>query len=107
MSFFKWKDIIPKLSKEGIKMKVITGERAQMVLFEIEPHVEFPEHSHPHEQMGTVLEGKILLRIGDEERILEAGDVYIAPSNVKHSAKTFGEKAVVLDVFSPPREEYK
>ncbi|NPA15753.1 MAG: cupin domain-containing protein [Deferribacteres bacterium] len=107
MTFYKWSELIPKLPKKGIKMKVVTGERVQMVLFEIEPNVEFPEHSHPHEQMGTVLEGKILLKVGDEEKVLEAGDVYIAPPNVKHSAKTFDERAVVLDVFSPPRQEYK
>ena len=105
--FTSWKDTPVKEPVKGVKMRVITAEKVQMVLFEIDPNCEIPEHSHPHEQMGTVLEGKILLRINGEEKILEKGDAYIAPSNVPHGAKALDEGAVVLDVFSPPREEYR
>ncbi len=105
--FFRWEEIKEKIPKNGIKMKVITGTKAQMVLFQIDPHTEFPPHMHPHEQMGTVLAGALLLKIGKSEKILKPGDAYIVPPNTEHSAKTFNKTTVVLDVFSPPREEYK
>ena len=105
--FSSWSGIPTKEPVPGVKMRVLTGERVQMVLFEIDPHTEIPQHSHPHEQMGTVLEGSILLKVGNEERLLKKGDAYIAPPDVPHSARTLDERAVVLDVFSPPREEYR
>ena len=105
--FFNWRDIPERIPKEGVTMKVVSGEKGMMVSFDIEPNVEIPVHSHPHEQMGTVLEGEITLKIGKEERILKAGDGYIAPSGVPHGAKTGTKGAKVLDFFSPPREDYK
>ena len=105
--FFSWQEIIGKTPREGVTMRVFSGEKGMMVLFEIAPNVEIEVHSHLHEQMGTVLEGEITLKIGKEERILKAGDGYIAPSGVPHGAKTGTKGAKVLDFFSPPREDYK
>ena len=105
--FFKWKELPGSMPKEGVTMRVLSGEKGMMVLFDIGPHVEIETHSHPHEQMGTVLEGEITLKIGQEERVLKSGDCYIAPSNVPHSARTGEKGAKVIDFFSPPREDYK
>ena len=105
--FFRWEDIGGKEPKRGVSMKVLSGEKGMMVLFYIAPKVEIETHSHPHEQMGTVLKGEITLEIDGEERLLRAGDCYIAPSNTPHSARAGREGAQVIDFFSPPREDYK
>jgi len=107
MSFYHWEKIKEKSPKPGVKMKVVYGEKGMMVLFEIDPHVEIEIHNHPHEQMGTVLEGEIVLIINEKEKLLKKGDVYIAKANIPHGAYTLDKKAKVLDFFSPPREEYK
>ena len=104
--FYRWEEVAPKEPAEGVRMRVITGNNVQMVLFELEEGAEIPTHSHPHEQMGTVLKGRILLKVGGEEKVLREGDAYIAPPNTPHSGKAL-EKSTVLDVFSPPREEYR
>ena len=65
-----------------------------------------PEHSHPHEQAGMLLEGKLELGIGEETRICESGEMFIIPGGVTHSARPMGGPAVVLDVFSPVREDH-
>jgi quercetin dioxygenase-like cupin family protein len=66
-----------------------------------------PDHSHPHEQFGTMLEGRMYLRIGDETRLLQMGDAYVIPPDVPHSAwPPEGETCLALDVFVPPREDY-
>ena len=105
--FYRWDEVEVKEPAPGVKMRVITAERVQLVLFELAPGAEIPEHSHPHEQAGTVLKGSILLKVGDEERVLKEGDAYVAPSGVPHSGRALDGGAVVLDVFSPPREEYR
>ena len=65
-----------------------------------------PDHSHPHEQAGLVLEGKFRFRIGAEEKIAASGDAFIVPPNVVHGGEVVEGPVRLLDIFSPPREDY-
>ncbi len=104
---FSWKEIPGRTPKEGVTMRVFSGEKGMMVLFEIAPNAEIEVHSHPHEQMGTVLKGEITLKIDGRDMLLKAGDGYIAPSGIPHGAVAGAKGARVLDFFSPPREDYR
>jgi quercetin dioxygenase-like cupin family protein len=64
-----------------------------------------PRHAHANEQIMNVLEGRIRFGLGDEERILEGGESLALPANVPHDAEAL-EDSVVLDVFSPVREDW-
>jgi quercetin dioxygenase-like cupin family protein len=44
---------------------------------------------------------------GGEEVAVTAGDFWRTPGGVEHSVRTDDEGAVVLDVFAPPRDEYR
>ncbi len=90
----------------GCKMRTPYGEKLMLSYLEMEPGAVVPLHHHPHEQGGILLEGRMELTIGDETRVVEAGSLYLIPPNVPHKAVAIGGKAVVLDVFSPPREDY-
>jgi len=92
---------------DGVKIRTAFGEKSMMSFVYFEPNSLVPEHSHPHEQMGTVMEGKFELIVNGNSKIVEEGDAYLIPSNIKHSARALDEPAVALDIFSPPREEYK
>jgi quercetin dioxygenase-like cupin family protein len=65
-----------------------------------------PEHSHMHEQVTHVLEGKLELTIDGEKNIVEPGRVAVIPSGAKHSAVALTD-CKALDVFQPVREDYK
>ena len=106
MSYFVVKELEAKNLKESVEMRVIPAERMTMVFFHLGPEAEIPGHSHPHEQMGTVLKGSMELVIGKEKKIVGEGSAYHIPSNVVHSGRCLGSNAEVLDVFSPPREDY-
>ena len=54
-----------------------------------------------------MLEGALEMTIGDETRLLRPGDAYTIPPNLPHDARTHAEGCVVLDVFTPPREDYR
>ena len=63
-------------------------------------------HSHPHEQFSFMVQGRIMLRVGDEEREVGPGDIWYAPPNVVHGGKLVGDEPVIfVDVFTPVREE--
>lgn len=107
MGFFTIKDMKSRKLAQGVEMKVLSGEKMMMVFFHMEPGAVIPEHTHPHEQMGTVLEGEIELLINGEKRIARQGDAYHIPSGVLHSGNAHGSPTRVLDVFVPPREDYQ
>jgi unsaturated pyranuronate lyase len=65
-----------------------------------------PEHSHFHEQIVTVREGKLELTINGESRIMDTDCVAIIPSNVKHSAYAVTD-CKLLDIFYPVRDDYR
>jgi hypothetical protein len=60
----------------------------------------------PHEQIGYLQSGRARFKIGDDERLLEALDGYSIPGEVPHGVVAL-EDCVFVDVFSPPREEYR
>jgi len=93
--------------RDGIVARTFWGEEMLMAVVDLAAHSMLPTHSHPHEQVGMVLEGEVEFTIGGETRLLKAGDVYIAPSNVEHEVRVGSQPAKVLDVFHPVREDLK
>ena len=78
-----------------------------MSVVEIAPGSEVPNHAHPHEQAGLVLQGEFEFTIGGETKRLRQGDAYVIPGQVEHSLVGSDGWSRALDIFSPPREEYK
>jgi quercetin dioxygenase-like cupin family protein len=91
----------------GVVVRTCWGDRLMLSYVNLLPHAVVEEHSHPHEQMGLVLKGRARFIIGGVEKVLGPGDWYLAPGNVRHKVIVLDEPCQVLDVFSPPREEYK
>ena len=78
-----------------------------LMYVELEPRSEIPLHSHVHEQAGICLSGIVEFQGGDKKVIIKENDAYLFHPNEKHGGKVLGkEKAVLLEAFSPPREDY-
>jgi quercetin dioxygenase-like cupin family protein len=97
--------IPPQELAAGYLARAVHGERLTLAMVEIEPGAELPEHQHANEQFGLVLRGALILRVGDEERTVAPGGIWRIPGDMPHSAKAGPEGAVVVDVFSPPRDD--
>lgn len=91
----------------GVEIHTVAGQNAMLSLVEFQPHAVVQAHSHPHEQMGMLLEGELTFTIGEEERTLRPGEMWRIPGNVVHSAVAGSAKVVALDVFQPIREDYR
>ena len=78
-----------------------------MSMVEVSPRAVVPNHTHPHEQAGLVLQGEFEFTIGGETKWVRPGDAYVIPGGVEHSLVGSDGWSLVLDIFSPPREEYK
>ena len=94
-----------KQKKVGIRGKIITGEKMQLCYICLSPGVT-TYHSHPHEQMGYILSGKVELTIDDEKKICGPGEAYYIPSNIRHGFKVLPKGDLeYIEIFSPPKEE--
>ncbi|OMG00315.1 cupin domain-containing protein [Paenibacillus sp. FSL R7-0337] len=63
-------------------------------------------HSHDaHEQISYIVKGSFEVKVGEETRILKAGDSFYAGYNVPHGVRAL-EDSVILDVFNPFREDF-
>ena len=90
----------------GVRMRTPHGKNLMLSYVEIEEGALVTTHQHPHEQGGVVLTGRLVLTIGHETRTLGPGQMYIIPPDTPHRASAVGGRCVVMDVFSPVRDDY-
>jgi len=90
----------------GVSGQPLFGDGAMLNLIRFEPGAVVPLHSHPHEQLGIVLEGMQALVVDGVPYELEPFQAYVLPGGVEHSAYCGPDGALVLDVFTPVREDY-
>lgn len=91
----------------GLTAHVFAGEQAMLSIVSFAPNSEGKVHHHPEEQWGVMLEGSGIRVQGGEEIPIKKGDFWRTPGNVPHTIRAGADGARVLDIFSPPREEYR
>ncbi len=81
------------------------GAHTLLVEVRLEKNAQLPEHKHPYEQTGYLVSGRIRMNIAGNVRELEPGDSWCIPMDALHKVDVF-EDAIVVEAFSPTREEY-
>jgi quercetin dioxygenase-like cupin family protein len=105
--FTRRSDATPVEMMPGVVRRTLsTSERLMLIEVALEKGAVVPSHSHPHEQIGYLVSGRVLFELGDERRELAAGDSWLVPPSVPHQVTAL-EPSLAIDVFSPPREEYR
>lgn len=99
-------EIAEKQLVPGILGRYMHGTGTTFGRVTIEAGTEMPLHHHPHEQVTCILEGRLAMEIGGESCILSEGHIRVIPSHTPHSAKALTD-VVLIDVFTPVREEYR
>jgi quercetin dioxygenase-like cupin family protein len=91
---------------EGVeRQNLVHGENTHLIKFRLRGGSTIPMHDHPHEQTGYLLAGRMIMSIEGEEQLLETGDSWSLKGGVSHGVHVI-EECLVLEVFSPVREEY-
>jgi quercetin dioxygenase-like cupin family protein len=90
----------------GVEIRTTAGEGIMLSYVTFEPHSVVPDHSHPHEQMGMMVSGRLEFTVGGRTRVLGPGEIWRIPGGVIHRVRALDEPAVALDVFHPIREDY-
>ncbi|WP_443091264.1 cupin domain-containing protein [Basfia succiniciproducens] len=90
----------------GVQRKILAySENIMSVEVHFEKGAIGSLHSHPHEQLTYVLSGSFEFTIGDETKIVNAGDVLYKQPNVMHGCVCL-EQGVLLDTFTPMRKDF-
>jgi quercetin dioxygenase-like cupin family protein len=96
-----WIDIAP-----GIRRRTIThGTSMYQMVAKLEAGSRMPEHKHSQEQIVHILEGRMKLIVSGVPHELKRGESFYLAGNVPHGVETI-EDTLVLDTFSPPRDDY-
>ncbi len=108
--YFNLHDLTQGIARElapGLTTRVFPGEQAMLSVVTIGPNAMGSIHSHPQEQWGVLLEGTAV-RIDDGvETQVKKGDFWRTPGNAVHGMRGGPDGCVVLDIFAPPRDEYR
>ena len=98
---------VKRILGEGVSTRIFCGDQAMLSIVTIEPNAKGKVHSHPQEQWGFLIEGSGIRIQGNEEIEVNKGVFWQTPGGVEHGIIGGPEGAKILDVFSPPRDEYK
>ena len=90
----------------SIKAQIISAENITLSFASAEPNASLPSHRHENEQMLIVQEGVVDFIIEGKRYRVEKGDVIVLPSNIEHGAYFIDGDARIIDIFSPPRQDF-
>lgn len=105
MSFYKISEIEKRdVSNmvEGGFMQSVSGEFMKVGMVTYPEGFGPPAHFHPNEeQYILIMEGKVHMVLGDEERIVGKGDLIHIPRNENHAIRIIEGPAVFFTAKSP------
>ncbi|MCE2436328.1 MAG: cupin domain-containing protein, partial [Candidatus Latescibacteria bacterium] len=87
MSFIDWDKYPANEVAPGVRIRTPYGENLMLSRVEFDAGAVVPMHSHPHEQGGMMLEGKMKFTIDGETRTVEPGEAFLIPAHVPHRAE--------------------
>jgi quercetin dioxygenase-like cupin family protein len=90
----------------GTEVRFVHSDRMTVAHWRFDPSIDLPQHSHPHDQITTIIEGEFELTVEGEPEILRAGDYRVIPPDAVHSGRSI-TTCRIIDVFSPVREDYR
>jgi quercetin dioxygenase-like cupin family protein len=105
MQVYEWDRVEKEQMNPLFARQVIHSETMTVARVHLRAGCVVPEHNHHNEQISILEKGALKWVLGGVERMLKPGDVLLIPPHVPHSV-TAMEDSVVMDLFSPVREDW-
>ena len=103
--FFSQLDCTHKNIFPGVDIFTAAGKEMMLSFVDLKKGAVVELHSHPHEQVGRVLKGRLHFFVGDADQVLGTGEMYVIPGDVPHRVIAL-EDSEAIDIFHPVREDY-
>ncbi len=106
MPHYSWDAVELEQLNPLLARRAIFSQNMTIARLDLRKGATVPEHHHVHEQISIVEKGALKFFIHGGEQIVRAGEILTIPSNAPHSVEVL-EDSVVLDVFSPSRDDWR
>ena len=101
-----WESIPAERISDGIDRQMVVGQNIMICRLRFDAFVDTPVHTHPHEQITFVMKGKVKFTVNGDLVVAVQGDILHFPPNQSHGATMLDEEVVLIDIFSPIREDF-
>jgi quercetin dioxygenase-like cupin family protein len=101
-----WQALPVERVADGIERQILWGGRLMVCRLTLQPHVVTALHAHPHEQITLVERGRVHFTVDGQSRTAGPGDVLQFPSGCRHGATMLDDTVVLIDIFTPVREDF-
>jgi quercetin dioxygenase-like cupin family protein len=108
MPFYRWDDMSRKnlAAPSESEGSIIIGDHVTLNRSVSEPGKVANPHTHGCEQMINVVQGKARFLVGDEERVVTAGDIIHIPVGALHGFTNIGDEEFVYLSFKNKSEDW-
>jgi quercetin dioxygenase-like cupin family protein len=105
--FYSLRAIAPQDVYPGYRARIYHGAEITFAVLEIDANAALPAHHHSNEQVGLLVRGQLTFNTGDSTRTLRAGEGWVIPGDALHDGVAGPEGAIVIETWSPPREDFQ
>lgn len=105
MALKRWAEVPAEKLSDSITRQMVGGKQATLARFSLARGAHVGLHQHESEQYCCVQQGALKMKLAGNEMVLRPGDVLVIPSMAEHEAWAM-EDCVVMDFFSPPRQDW-
>jgi quercetin dioxygenase-like cupin family protein len=96
-------DLEPLHVVAGMEFRPVSTDTVMTNFVTIEPNAPLAVHHHVEQQIAIVLSGELTFTVGEEARVMRAGDCVVIPPWVPHGGAAGPQGCTAVDVFTPPR----
>ena len=100
MPFINLNDLETEEPRPGLNVRFVHSDTMTLVFGNNKVGYVFPAEQHHNDQIMIVMSGEMELTVGNETKILKAGEVAVIPPNVPHSGRVIKD-AYVIEAFYP------
>lgn len=102
---FHWNEIPAEPMNEKLVRQVVHTGRLTIARLELKAGCQVPAHQHENEQVSMVLSGRLRFQLDDGTHEVGPGQVMRLAPDERHAVEAL-EDSIVIDLFSPPREDW-
>jgi quercetin dioxygenase-like cupin family protein len=106
MRLLDFTTVTPREVAPGYLGRYLHSNQITQGRVDIAPGAVIADHAHPHEQWTLLLSGSFELTVSGVRHVLQPGQMLCIAPHERHSARAISA-CVVLDVFHPPRDDYR
>ena len=105
--FYTLDSLAPQDLSDGYRARMYHGNEITFAVVEIDPNAPLPSHSHRNEQLGLIERGELTFNVDGERRTVRTSEGWVIPANAAHDATAGPSGAVVIETWSPPRNDFR